>query len=97
MANLEIYKRHQNVLKGADLYVLPANTFSAVGTGHCSYEAGLAYIDLIAPKKVCVTHMSGHEDKAGNPGFGWPDGRWASELAKNSHELGNQGRVVKLQ
>ncbi|MCK9230513.1 MAG: MBL fold metallo-hydrolase [Syntrophales bacterium] len=49
------------------------------GTGHLSFRTVRKYAAAMRPRQTFPVHMSGHEDGAGNPGWGWSDDRWTEE------------------
>jgi len=95
LTNLEILKANLSKMKGAELYLLPANTFSAIGTGHTSYQAAREYIKLIGAKRVLLVHLSGHEDGDGRRGHGWTDSQWEKAVQRDGVGVARQGMLIK--
>ena len=93
-ANLQIIKDNLSYLQDADLLIIEANTFEKTTgpkgkpTGHTSYKAAGEFIALIDAKRVLLTHLSGHEDGEGNPGFGRKDSAWETALACEAEGIG---------
>src|SRR5206468_5236912 len=69
--NIDVIRGNLPALSGAELYFLPANTWAATGTGHTPLRLAQQYIGEVNARRVLLLHMSGHEDGAGNPGYGW--------------------------
>jgi len=91
ITNIEMLRRHADLLQGADLLMLEANTWQVDAsrgraTGHTSAVSSRSYIDLIAAHRVLFCHLSGHEDRNESreplAGYGWTDGRWHEETER---------------
>lgn len=91
----------------ADVMIMEANTYGNPSTqekptGHTTFEMALAYLNILQPKarkegKVFITHMSGHEDGEGNPGYGWNDVEWERQIWwKHNIHIARQGMLVRV-
>jgi ribonuclease BN (tRNA processing enzyme) len=63
-------------LQGVDVLFVDCNTWSAEGRGHITFQRLQDYVKVIRPAETVLIHLSGHEDKHGNPGFGWSNSEW---------------------
>ena len=94
--NIDVIRDNLSILEGADLLFMPANTWEATGTGHTSFILARQYIGEIKAKKTLLVHISGHEDGKGNPGYGWSDSDWASQVSKYGVGVARQGMLIKV-
>jgi glyoxylase-like metal-dependent hydrolase (beta-lactamase superfamily II) len=94
--NLQIFERHTSLLKGADLHIQECNTWSFSGRGHSTYHSARAYFEIVQARRTLLTHLSGHEDGPGNPGFGWTDARWQAAVENEGVEIAKQGMVLRI-
>jgi len=65
-------------------------------TGHTSFQTVMKYAAVLHLKPTSETllmHLSGHEDGAGNPGWGWDDRRWEAEAQAAWAAAGLSGSV----
>lgn len=76
-----------------DVLFMACNTWAATGTGHTSFQLARTYIQTIGAKNVYLTHLSGHEDGPGMPGYGWTDAKWECETGM---KIARQGMVIRL-
>ncbi len=95
VTNRDIVQKHLKISK-IDCLFMASNTWEATGTGHTSYQLAQDYIKIINSNEVYLTHISGHEDRLGNKGYGWPDEVWEKEVNKNGHRVAKQGMIIQL-
>ena len=86
-------------LSGADYPFIDCNTWSVEevngkNTGHASFQTVKRYARVLNPKQAVLVHLSGHEDRRGNPGYGWVDGRWQAEANKSWEDEELPGNVI---
>lgn len=107
LPNSTALQERKTLFEDADCMILEENIHSVSTshgkpTGHTTYEGALTYLDMLAPKarkegKVFITHMSGHEDGAGNPGYGWSDSEWEKTISqKDSLHIARQGMIIQV-
>ncbi|MCK5001179.1 MAG: MBL fold metallo-hydrolase [Anaerohalosphaera sp.] len=104
VTNLEVINRNIGSFKDADVLFIAANTWNAdeteaggeKKTGHTSYQRAKSYIEAIKAQKVYLVHMSGHEDGAGEVGFGWKDEQWETAVRGDGIAVSRQGMVIEL-
>ena len=94
--NLDVITENLPDLVEADLFFIEANTWQTGGTGHTSYIRSREYLDIIKPRKVFLTHLSGHEDGKGNKGYGWTDTEWENALKPDGVGIARQGMLIVL-
>lgn len=87
------------LLSWADYLFIDCNTWSVEevngkNTGHASFQTVKRYARVLNPKQTILVHLSGHEDRRVNPGYGWVDGRWQVEANKSWEEEGLPGNVI---
>lgn len=107
ITNLEMLGRHAQLLQGADILFLEANTWqvdasSGRATGHTSAVSSRPYIDLIDARRVLFCHLSGHEDRDENrepiAGYGWTDARWHEEAERLARQWSEEtGRAYNFE
>jgi ribonuclease BN (tRNA processing enzyme) len=86
-------------LSRADYLFIDCNTWSVEevngkNTGHASFQTVKRYARVLNPKQTVLVHLSGHEDRCGNPGYGWVDGRWQAEANKAWENEKLPGNVI---
>jgi phosphoribosyl 1,2-cyclic phosphodiesterase len=99
LTNLDSLRANLAHLHRPDELRIAINTFAAdETTGHTSFLNALEYVGLIEPKQVFITHMSGHEDLPGNPGYGLSDGEWEELIQKHlpGARVALQGMITKV-
>lgn len=94
--NIDVIRDNPFILAGVNLLFMPANTWEATGTGHTSFLFARQYISEINAKKTLLVHLSGHEDGKGNPGYGWCDSEWASQVSKYGVGVARQGMLIEI-
>ncbi len=102
LTNQKMLEKFSKELLEPDVLFLSANTWHAEGTGHCSFNSAISYLELIRPKMTYLVHYSGHEDT--HFGFGLSDSELDSHLiewtqnnsGKFHARLARQGMILKL-
>jgi glyoxylase-like metal-dependent hydrolase (beta-lactamase superfamily II) len=94
--NLDVFHQHASLLQGADLHIQECNTWAVPGRGHCTYRAAQTYFEFVGAARKLITHLSGHEDGPGNPGYGWTDAQWHAAVEKDGIALARQGMVLRI-
>lgn len=100
--NIDVIRENLDLLFGADLLLMEANTWKTVvgrngkPTGHTSYFHARDYILAIEPKRVYLVHLSGHEDGEGLGGYGWTDSDWEAAVRKHGVGIARQGMLVEI-
>jgi hypothetical protein len=94
--NIDVFR--EDIPKGAEFLLMPANTWRAIGTGHTSLLKAAKYLEAVRPKTVAFVHLSGHEELRTNQktGYGWTDRRWVYEIGKFAAEQEKFPRVVPV-
>lgn len=62
-------------------------------TSHPSFSNVQQYAASLQPRRTFLTHLSGHPDGRGNPGWGWRNGRWQTEAQQVWHNAQLPGTV----
>jgi glyoxylase-like metal-dependent hydrolase (beta-lactamase superfamily II) len=94
--NLDVFREHASLLEGAGLHIQECNTWSFPGRGHSTYRSARAYFEIVRARRTLLTHLSGHEDGPGNPGYGWTDAQWQAAVEKDGMGIARQGMTVPI-
>jgi hypothetical protein len=95
--NLDVFRDHAALLRGAHVHLQECNTWAVAGKGHTTYQAARAYFDIVRANRTLLVHLSGHEDGPGNPGYGWTDDQWQSAVAQDGRMAAKQGMVLRVE
>lgn len=91
-------KESVKLLSRADYLFIDCNTWSieevnGKNTGHASFSTVQRYAKVLSPKVTFLVHLSGHEDREGNLGWGWDDQTWEKNAQRVWQARGLPGEV----
>lgn len=94
--NIDVIRDNHSIIEGANLLLMPSNTWKAKGTGHTSYIRACEYINEIGAKRTYLVHLSGHEDGEGCKGYGWTDSEWEAAVSPDGVDIARQGMLIGI-